>query len=173
VTVTELNPELLIIRNVTQLTEERQLNDEAIARYSDTPALIAGLERIQVKAAGGQVLFAWTQSTLLKIREVLRIYLQRAWYLRNLKAVILRRLKRLGFTKIDEETGKPIIDKSALASQLEQSRTGEDSSTRTEDLHTLGRRKTDRKRYFDQKEPKWSPNRRKWRQIIRYFTIKR
>jgi hypothetical protein len=139
VTVTELDAEPRIIdntTNVTQLTEERQLNDEAIARYSDTPALIAGLERIQVKAAGGQVLFAWTQSTLLKIREVLRVYLQRAWYLRNLKAIILRRLKRLGFAKIDTETGKPIIDKTALASQLEESRTGEDRSTRIEDQST-------------------------------------
>ena len=125
--VTDLDGKAQVIDNVTNvldLAEERDKNDAAIARYLDVPLVLAGFENSQIRAAASQVVFAWTQSSLLKERETLRMYIERQWYMRNLVLVIKRRLRRLGLLnrKIDEKTGKPIdeISREALAAQLDK-----------------------------------------------------
>jgi hypothetical protein len=119
--VTDLDAEakpMDITTNILELAEERDMNDEAIARYLDIPSLLAGFENAQIKAAGGATISAWTQSSLLKEHEVIRVYVQPQWYMRNLKAIIKRRLRRLDLlvTEKDSTTGKKIdvIQKEAI-----------------------------------------------------------
>lgn len=125
--VTDLDGKVQMIDNVTNildLAEERDKNDAAIARYADVPLVLAGFENSQIRAAASQVVFAWTQSSLLKERDTLRMYIQRQWYMRNLVLIVKRRLRRLGLLNrvIDEKTGKKIdqVSKEALAAQLEK-----------------------------------------------------
>lgn len=125
--VTDLDGEPKVIDNTTnilELAEERDMNDAAICRYGDVPSILAGFENAQIRAAASQVLYAWTQSSLLKIRETLRVYLQKQWYLRNLAAIIKRRLRRLGLleTVSDGKTGKQTeqITRDALNQQQQK-----------------------------------------------------
>jgi hypothetical protein len=94
--------------NVLELAEERDMNDEAISRYLDIPSLLAGFENAQVKAAGGATMSAWSQSSLLKEHEIIRVYVQPQWYMRNLKAIIKRRLRRLGILTTQDVNGKRV-----------------------------------------------------------------
>jgi hypothetical protein len=119
--VTDLDAEakpMDITTNILDLATERDMNDESIARYMDIPSLLAGFENAQIKAAGGATLSAWSQSSLLKEQEIIRVYVQPQYYMRNLKAVIKRRLRRLKLlvTETDPITGKKVdvIQKEAI-----------------------------------------------------------
>lgn len=88
--------------NIGELMDELDQNDQKITRDLGVPTPLGGFENAQIRAATSQVVTAWTQSDIATYRVELEDPIVKQWHVRNMQAVIKRRLKRIGAPTVEE-----------------------------------------------------------------------
>lgn len=88
--------------NIAELMDELDQNDQKIVRDLGVPTPLGGFENAQIKAATSQVVTAWTQSDIATYRVELEDPITKQWHVRNMTAIIKRRLKRIGAPTFEE-----------------------------------------------------------------------